>query len=403
VKEGEFYKILCQQKKGGGKSDLQGKFKQFGTDSYKDLMLYCEANGIICDMAQLKYAVEKFFKDETTKGNAKNRNLAASQQVQNLIELEARRNVRDHNQVVREHRNFMKKTGGGPGAVAPDQLPGDIMEAGYDPRGDLRKTHLIPRKSGHTTINLPPPHSDIQLAWNDNNVPSALGQIVPSGLSFSLPGVQSGVSGAAVRSTVGLPLSSANIISDIEGSSDAAAGESLSGVPGVVYYDAAGVCGGSRSDVGQPLSSAVGQPLSRASSKSPVGQPLSRASSQSSYEGMSDTSEFRQSVDSTPRQQFTNLEKERCRVMEEGQKRREDRADEICVSSKRIKTRELEIMELEKTTREERNRELHELKMFGEKARQDMEQRILAEELRIKQFLRMKVEMEMDVIKSNKK
>jgi hypothetical protein len=60
------------------------------------------------------------------------------------------------------------------------------------------------------------------------------------------------------------------------GSSDAAAGESLSGVPGVVYYDAAGVCGGSRSDVGQPLS--------RASSKSPVGQPLSRASSQSSYE-----------------------------------------------------------------------------------------------------------------------
>jgi hypothetical protein len=37
------------------------------------------------------------------------------------------------------------------------------------------------------------------------------------GLSFSLPGVQSGVSGAAVRSTVGLPLSSANIISDIEG------------------------------------------------------------------------------------------------------------------------------------------------------------------------------------------
>ena len=50
---------------------------------------------------------------------------------------------------------------------------------------------------------------------------------------------------------------------------------------------------------------------------------------------MSDTSEFRQSVDSTPRQQFTNLEKERCRVMEEGQKRREDRADEICVSSKR--------------------------------------------------------------------
>ena len=60
-------------------------------------------------------------------------------------------------------------------------------------------------------------------------------------------------------------------------------------------------------------------------------------------------------------------------------------------------------MELEKTTREERNRELHELKMFGEKARQDMEQRILAEELRIKQFLRMKVEMEMDVIKSNKK
>jgi hypothetical protein len=60
-------------------------------------------------------------------------------------------------------------------------------------------------------------------------------------------------------------------------------------------------------------------------------------------------------------------------------------------------------MELEKTTREERNRELYELKMFGEKARQDMEQRILAEELRIKQFLRMKVEMEMDVIKSNKK
>ena len=69
------------------------------------------------------------------------------------------------------------------------------------------------------------------------------------------------------------------------GFSDAAAGESLSGVPGVVYYDAAGVSGGSRSDVGQPLSSAVGQPLSRASSKSPVGQPLSRASSQSSYEG----------------------------------------------------------------------------------------------------------------------
>ena len=63
------------------------------------------------------------------------------------------------------------------------------------------------------------------------------------------------------------------------GSSDAAAGESLSGVPGV------GVSGGSRSDVGRPLSSAVGQPLSRASSKSPVGQPLSRASSQSSYEG----------------------------------------------------------------------------------------------------------------------
>ena len=31
----------------------------------------------------------------------------------------------------------MKVTGGGPGTVAPDQLPGDIMEAGYDPRGDL--------------------------------------------------------------------------------------------------------------------------------------------------------------------------------------------------------------------------------------------------------------------------
>ena len=44
---------------------------------------------------------------------------------------------------------------------------------------------------------------------------------------------------------------------------------------------------------------------------------------------MSDTSSdvFWQSVDSTPRQLFTNLEKERCRVMEEGQK--EERREQM--------------------------------------------------------------------------
>ena len=59
-------------------------------------------------------------------------------------------------------------------------------------------------------------------------------------------------------------------------------------------------------------------------------------------------------------------------------------------------------MEEEKSAREVRDRELHELRIFGEKARQEMEQRLLAEYLRIKQFQRMKVEMEMDVIKSKK-
>ena len=118
--------------------------------------------------------------------------------------------------------------------------------------------------------------------------------------------------------------------------------------------------------------------------------------------------------------------------MEEGDKRREERADEICVSSKRVKekeiafmeeghlknearieeidvaikrtkARQLEILEEEKSAREVRDSLLHELRIKGEKARQEMEQRILAEDLRIKQFHRMKIEMEIDLIKSNKK
>ena len=59
VKEGEFKKILCVQKKGGGKSQLQGKFNQFGMESYGILMEFCQANDIQCDMSQLKYAVER--------------------------------------------------------------------------------------------------------------------------------------------------------------------------------------------------------------------------------------------------------------------------------------------------------------------------------------------------------
>ena len=42
-------------------------------------------------------------------------------------------------------------------------------------------------------------------------------------------------------------------------------------------------------------------------------------------------------------------------------------------------------------------------RMKGEKERQEMEQRILAEDLRMKQLKRMKIEMEIDLLKATKK